>query len=116
MKKDKTSVDLECRKQAKLSLCQLSYTHLEGEYHTRCLPSLPRRVPSARDGSPKMQRNKKSEVGALGVITISRGCFERCCSNKITPPYRSNLSFVTLRNLELNRSPKVQEQRSVYLG
>jgi len=27
---------------------------------------------------------KKSEVDALGVITISRGCFERCCSNKKT--------------------------------
>jgi len=26
------------------------------------------------------------EVGALGVITISRGCFERCGSNKKTPP------------------------------
>jgi len=29
---------------------------------------------------------KKSEVDALGVITISRGCFERCCSNKKTSP------------------------------
>jgi len=26
------------------------------------------------------------EVDALGVITISRGCFERCGSNKKTPP------------------------------
>jgi len=26
------------------------------------------------------------EVGALGVITISRGYFERCGSNKKTPP------------------------------
>ena len=25
------------------------------------------------------------EVDALGVITISRGCFERCGSNKKTP-------------------------------
>jgi len=40
----------------------------------------------------------KCEVDALGVITISRGCFERCCSNKKTPPNHSNLSFVTLRN------------------
>ena len=39
----------------------------------------------------------KSEVAAVSVITISRGCFERCCSNKKTPPYHSNLSFVTLR-------------------
>ena len=38
----------------------------------------------------------KSEVDELGVMTISRGCFERCCSN--TPPYHSNLSFITLRN------------------
>jgi len=28
----------------------------------------------------------KSEVDALGVITISRGCFERCCSNKKNSP------------------------------
>jgi len=43
---------------------------------------------------------KKSKVDALGVITISRGCFERCCSNsnKKTPPYHSNLSCVSLRN------------------
>ena len=27
------------------------------------------------------------EVDALVVITISRGCFERCGSNKKTPPY-----------------------------
>ena len=40
----------------------------------------------------------KCEVGALGVTTISRGCFERCCSNKKTPRYHSNLSFATLRN------------------
>jgi len=26
------------------------------------------------------------EVDAVGVITISRGCFERCGSNKKTPP------------------------------
>jgi len=29
---------------------------------------------------------EKNEVDALGVITISRGCFERCGSNKKTPP------------------------------
>ena len=28
----------------------------------------------------------KIEVDALGVITISRGCFERCGRNKKTPP------------------------------
>jgi len=28
----------------------------------------------------------KIEVDALGFITISRGCFERCGSNKKTPP------------------------------
>jgi len=28
----------------------------------------------------------KIEVDALGVITISRGYFERCGSNKKTPP------------------------------
>jgi len=26
------------------------------------------------------------EVYALGVLTISHGCFERCCSNTKTPP------------------------------
>ena len=40
----------------------------------------------------------KRELDALGVITISRGCSERCCSNKKTPLYHSNLSFVTLQN------------------
>jgi len=34
----------------------------------------------------------------LGIIAISRGCFERCCSNQKTPQYHSNLGFVTLRN------------------
>jgi len=33
---------------------------------------------------------KNREADAVGVITISRGCFERCCSNKsnkkTTPP------------------------------
>jgi len=29
---------------------------------------------------------KKIEVDALGIITISHGCFERCGSNKKTPP------------------------------
>ena len=45
----------------------------------------------------ELKTKSKCEVDALGVITISRGCFERCCSNKKTPPYHSNLSFVTLR-------------------
>ena len=46
---------------------------------------------------PQLRVNpRKGEVDALGVILISRG-FERCCSNKKTPPYHSNLSFVTLR-------------------
>jgi len=44
------------------------------------------------------QNQATSEVDALGIITISRGCFERCCSNKKTPPCHSNFSFVTLRN------------------
>ena len=34
------------------------------------------------------------EVEAVGVKTISRGCFERCGSNKKTPPYHSNKSFL----------------------
>ena len=33
----------------------------------------------------------------MGVITTSRGCFERCCSYKKTPLYHSNLGFATLR-------------------
>jgi len=36
--------------------------------------------------------------GLRDVRTISRGCLERRCSNKTTPPYHSNLSFVTVRN------------------
>jgi len=44
------------------------------------------------------QAGTESEVDALGVITISRGYFERCCRNKKKFPYHSNLSFVTLRN------------------
>jgi len=31
----------------------------------------------------------------LGVVTISRGCFERGCSNKKTPPDHSNGLFLT---------------------
>jgi len=44
------------------------------------------------------ENETKSKVDALGGITISCGCFERCCSNKKTPPYHSNLRFETLRN------------------
>jgi len=40
----------------------------------------------------------RCEVDALGVMTISRACFERCCSNKTTLAYHSNFSFVALRN------------------
>jgi len=36
------------------------------------------------------------EIDVLSVITISPGCFERCCRNKKTLPYQSNLSFATL--------------------
>jgi len=35
----------------------------------------------------------KSEVDAFGVITIGRGCFERCGSNKKTPPINSPYLF-----------------------
>jgi len=35
----------------------------------------------------------KIEVDALGVTTISRGCFERCGSNKKTPPIDSPYLF-----------------------
>ena len=48
-------------------------------------------------GDP-VRKKRKSEVDALGVITISRKCFERCCSNKKIPPYHSDRSLVTLRN------------------
>jgi len=50
---------------------------------------------SSREWSPAAL---KREVDALGIITSSRGCFGRCCSNKKTPPYHSHLSCVTLRN------------------
>jgi len=57
---------------------------------------MPGREETADDSRPPGVYTK-SEVDALGVRTISHGCFERCCSNKKTPPYHSNLSFVTLR-------------------
>jgi len=43
----------------------------------------------------------------LGVITITRVCFERSCSNKKTPRYYANLSFSTLRTRRttLGRAP-----------
>ena len=47
-------------------------------------------------GSPT--RWIKSESDALGGIALSRGCFERCCSNKTTPLYHSNLSFSLSRS------------------
>ena len=43
--------------------------------------------------------NTKLEVDNFGVITISRECFERCCSIKKPPPHQSNPSFATLRTL-----------------
>ena len=61
----------------------------------RSLPLLTLRCCSR---SPRAELLKR-EVDALGVITISRWGFERCCSNKTTPPYpHANLSFVRLRN------------------
>jgi len=45
-----------------------------------------RNVPENRDQEIGLNGSVKSEVGALGVPTIYRGCFERCCSNKNTPP------------------------------
>ena len=50
----------------------------------------------------------------MGVITIYRGCFERCCSNNKTPPYHSNLRFATLRTRRpfgLSRSPNPGARR-----
>jgi len=74
---------------------------------------------------PKPERKRggdfetaKREVDALGVITISRGCFERCCSNKKTPPYHSNLSFVALLNRRptLLRAPAYVRRPRLALG
>ena len=56
-----------------------------------CIWSTPRRSaelpkrPVARR-KPTQSTTNKTEIDALGVITISHGCFERCCSNK-TPPH-----------------------------
>ena len=61
------------------------------------LPFLDIFIHTGSTGS-SVRRSWLSEVDALGVITVSRGCFERCCSDKKTPPYHSNLSFVALRN------------------
>jgi len=44
-------------------------------------------------GGGALYEKVQLEVEVLRVIIISRGCFERCCSNKKTPPYHSNLSF-----------------------
>jgi len=54
--------------------------------------------PGIWDGTHLRHGLEKLGVDALGVVTISRGCFERCYSNKKTPPHHSNVSFVTLRN------------------
>ena len=56
--------------------------------HSRCALSLSVSVLVLVEYAPyghNMARIK-FEVDALGVITISRGCFERCGSNKKTPP------------------------------
>jgi len=34
----------------------------------------------------QLEPEQEIEVDALRVKIISRGCFERCCSNKKTPP------------------------------
>ena len=54
----------------------------------------------------------------MGVRTISRGCSERCCSNKNPPPYHSKLNFVALRNRRptllrapVNRTPSEASPR-----
>ena len=40
----------------------------------------------------------KFEVDALGGLTISRGCFERCYSNKKTPPYHSSPTMLCVQD------------------
>jgi len=55
------------------------------------------RVESYLETGTERRSYVECEVDALGVKTISRGCFERCGSNKKTPSYHYNLSFVTLR-------------------
>ena len=47
----------------------------------------------------------KLEVDALGVITLSRRCFERCCSYRKTTLYHPNLRFATLRTLRCSVRP-----------
>jgi len=44
------------------------------------------------------RRPTKSEVDALGVVTISCGCLSAAAAIRKTPPYRSNRRFATLRN------------------
>jgi len=60
----------------------------------------------------------EGQVDALGVIAISRGCIERCCSNKKPPPYHLNLSFVTFRNRRptLLRAPAYRTRPRLALG
>jgi len=42
---------------------------------------------------------RKSEVDALGVIIISRGCFERCCSNKKTAVGSTSLGCAVMKSV-----------------
>ena len=49
-------------------------------------PSQGTRHTKSPQGAIDLDLDLKREVDALGVIIISRGCFERFCSNK-NPPH-----------------------------
>ena len=58
----------------------------------------------------------KSEVDALGVITISRWCFERCCSNNKTPPIAPFLTLVSARETGGTLAAPPSSSRPLFLG
>ena len=84
-------------------ICKLS-VNVNTHPHSRVDPSMATKFES-RASHLVQNKGRKVEVDALGVIAISRGCVERCCSNRKTPPYHSNLRFATRVNPMERESP-----------
>jgi len=58
--------------------------------HTAAGTAAPTTTDTGNTTVPQRADPTQSEVDAPGVITFTRGCFERCCSNKKSSPYHSN--------------------------
>ena len=84
-------------------ICKLS-VNVNTNPHSRVNPSMATEFES-RASHLVQNKGRKVEVDALGVIAISRGCVERCCSNRKTPPYHSNLRFATRVDPRATASP-----------